>query len=77
MMGVARMILVSFSRDLATSRILQKTNRLAHRQEGTVMSHPRQGTLVHRCLAVLPAFDASMGRTWIFDRTHSVGDGKL
>jgi hypothetical protein len=76
-MGVARMILPSFSTGLATSRILQKTNRLADRQEGTVMSYPTQETLVHRCLTVLPAFDATMGRTWIFDRTPSVGDRKL
>jgi hypothetical protein len=76
-MGVARMISASFSTGLATSRILQNTNRLADRQEGTVMSYPTQETLVHRCLTVLPAFDATMGRTWIFDSTPSVGDDQL
>jgi hypothetical protein len=77
MMGVARMILVSFSTGVATSRILQKTNRLVHRQEGSVMLYPTQETLgtdVSLC------FQHSMLQ-WlglrIFHRTHSVGDRKL
>ncbi|KIJ97820.1 hypothetical protein K443DRAFT_104996 [Laccaria amethystina LaAM-08-1] len=60
------MILISFSTSLATSRILQKSNRLAHRQERTVMPCQTQETpMVHtgRCLVVLPAFDTLMGST--------------
>jgi hypothetical protein len=38
------------------------------------MLYPMQETLLHRCLTVLPAFDASDNR---FDGTHSVGDSML
>ena len=40
--GVTRLILVSGCKSLDTSRILQKTNRLAHRQEGAVISYHEQ-----------------------------------